>query len=168
MGLLQTCSFSLHNFTRCQLMDWSYRLLVDYCVVFISCLNSHSDGTHLLRRNHWWGRDVLLNFSKSVLMKKQTSLHFGLPEREYIFSKFSFWVNYSFKSNFPKISFLSCIEPDTSVAITYTKLSSFIPIYILMILQRGLFIHNLPDFVQIVLLKTLFFSGCWQYFLIHG
>ncbi len=28
-------------------------LLVDYCDVFISCLDSHSDGTHSLQRTHW-------------------------------------------------------------------------------------------------------------------
>ncbi len=27
--------------------------LVDYCDVFISCSNSHSDGTHSLQRIHW-------------------------------------------------------------------------------------------------------------------
>ncbi len=33
---------------------------------------------------------VMLNFSKSVLMKKQSHLHLGWPEGEYIFSTFSF------------------------------------------------------------------------------
>ncbi len=32
------------------LMDWSG---VDYCDVFISCLDSHSDGTHSLQSIHW-------------------------------------------------------------------------------------------------------------------
>ncbi len=38
-------------------MDWSD---VDYCDVFISCLGSHSDGTHSLQNIHWWakGKDV--------------------------------------------------------------------------------------------------------------
>ncbi len=45
-------------------MDW--RLLVDYCDVFISCLDSHSDGTHSLQRIHWRACDVMLNFAKSV------------------------------------------------------------------------------------------------------
>ncbi len=44
------------------LMDWSG---VDYCDVFISCLDSHSDGTHSLQRIHWWASDVMLNFSNS-------------------------------------------------------------------------------------------------------
>ncbi len=39
---------------------------MDYCDVFISCLNSHSDGTHSLHK------------------------HFGWPEAEYIFSMFIF------------------------------------------------------------------------------
>ncbi len=29
-------------------------LLVDYCEVFISCLDSRSDGTHSLQRIQWW------------------------------------------------------------------------------------------------------------------
>ncbi len=33
------------HFTRNELMNWSR---VDYCDVFISCLDSHSDGTHSL------------------------------------------------------------------------------------------------------------------------
>ncbi len=38
------------HFTRCELMDWRG---VGYCDVFISCLDSHSDGTHSLQRIHW-------------------------------------------------------------------------------------------------------------------
>ncbi len=33
-------------------LEWC-GLLVDYCDVFISCLDSHSDGTHSLQRIHW-------------------------------------------------------------------------------------------------------------------
>ncbi len=55
----------------CLLLKWSD---VDYllwccvtcvccCDVFISCLDSHSDGTHSLQRIHWWARDVMLHFS---------------------------------------------------------------------------------------------------------
>ncbi len=50
-------------------------LLVDYCDVFISSLNTHSDGTHSLQRIHWWASDIMLNFFKSVMMKKQTHLN---------------------------------------------------------------------------------------------
>ncbi len=46
-------------------------LHMDYCDVFSSCLNSHSDGTHLLLRTHLWASDIMLFlFSKPVPMKK--------------------------------------------------------------------------------------------------
>ncbi len=47
---------------------------------FISCLDSHYDGTHSLQRINWWARYVMLHFSKSVLMKKQTHLYLRWPE----------------------------------------------------------------------------------------
>ncbi len=47
---LQTCSLWLHNMLTDGL-EWCI-LLVDYCDVFISCLDSHSDGTHSLQRIH--------------------------------------------------------------------------------------------------------------------
>ncbi len=80
-------SFSLHK----MLIDGleSCGLLVDYCDVFISCLNSHSNGTHSLQMILWWASDVMQNFSKFI-MKEQTHLHVGWPEGESVFSKFSF------------------------------------------------------------------------------
>ncbi len=63
-------------------MDWSH--VVDYCGVFISCLDSHSDGTHSLQRIHWWATDVMLNFSKSILMKKQAHIQLGLRVSTYL------------------------------------------------------------------------------------
>ncbi len=33
-------------------LEWC-GLFVDYCDVLISCLDSHSDGTHSLQRIHW-------------------------------------------------------------------------------------------------------------------
>ncbi len=68
----------------------------DYCDVFISCLDSHSDGTHSLQRIHWWASDAMLNLFKSVPLKKQTQI-------ETFWSKVSanvFWVNYSFNISF--------------------------------------------------------------------
>ncbi len=58
------------------LMDWSG---VDYLwiIVMFFIYFTHSDGTHSLQRIHWWATDVMLNISKSVLMKKQTHLHCG-------------------------------------------------------------------------------------------
>ncbi len=39
-------------------------LLMNYCdIFFISCLESHSDGTHPLQRIHWWILYVMLHFS---------------------------------------------------------------------------------------------------------
>ncbi len=60
-------------------MDWRG---VDYWDVFISCLDSHSDGTHSLQSIHWWASDV--HFFRSVLTKKQTHLHLGWPEGEQV------------------------------------------------------------------------------------
>ncbi len=54
---LQTCSFSFLK-TLTDGVEWC-GLLVDYCDVFISCLDSHSNGTHSLQC------DAMLHFSKS-------------------------------------------------------------------------------------------------------
>ncbi len=43
-------------------MDWSG---VNYCDVFISFLDSHTDGTHSLQSIRFWASDVMLHFSKS-------------------------------------------------------------------------------------------------------
>ncbi len=56
-------------------MDWSG---VDYCDVFISCLDSHSDGTHSLQSIHWWASNVMLNISKYVPKKSEYVLYTGL------------------------------------------------------------------------------------------
>ncbi len=47
---------------------------------FISCLDSHSDGTHSLQSIHWWASDP--NATSPNLMKKQTHLHLGWSEDE--------------------------------------------------------------------------------------
>ncbi len=66
-------------------------VLVDYCTVFISHLNSHSGGTH------WWASEVMQNFSKSVPMKKKlVYILDGLKVRQFSANS-HFWVNYSFK-----------------------------------------------------------------------
>ncbi len=86
--LLKTRSFCLLK-TLITALEWC-GLLVDYCDVFISCLDSHSDGTHSLQRIHWWASDVMLNYSKSVLMKKQTHLHLRMSKCS---ANFYFGVN---------------------------------------------------------------------------
>ncbi len=69
--LSQTRSFSLHTMLMAGLE--SCGILVDYCDVFIS-LDSHSDGTHSLQMIYWSANDVMLIFSKTLSMKKQTHL----------------------------------------------------------------------------------------------
>ncbi len=39
---------------------------MDYCVVYISCLDSHSDGTHSLQRIHWGTSDIMIHLSNSI------------------------------------------------------------------------------------------------------
>ncbi len=62
--LIQTCIF---------LINWSIRFVWINHYVFISCLDSHSDSTHSLQKIHWWASDVMLNFSRSVRMKTNSS-----------------------------------------------------------------------------------------------
>ncbi len=40
---------------------------------------------------HYWESDIIHDFSKSLLMKKQTHLHVGWPEGEYIFQFTHIW-----------------------------------------------------------------------------
>ncbi len=42
-----------------------------HCFILFYCW-THSDGIHSLQMIHWWTTDVMLNFSKSVSMRKQT------------------------------------------------------------------------------------------------
>ncbi len=55
---------------------------MEYCDVFISFLDSHSDGTHSLQSNP-------LEI-KSVPVRKQNHLHLRSPDGDYILRKFSF------------------------------------------------------------------------------
>ncbi len=61
-------------FSRHYLMDWSG---VDHCDVFISCLDSYSDGTHSLQSIHCWASDVMLHFSKSDEDTNSSTLTFN-------------------------------------------------------------------------------------------
>ncbi len=84
--LLQTHSFSLHKMLTVGL-EWC-GLLVDYCDVFISCWTLILTAPIHCRGSNRWASDVMCNFSKSVLMKKQTHLHLEWPEDESIPFKF--------------------------------------------------------------------------------
>ncbi len=69
-------------------MDWSG---VNYLwIIVISCLDSHSDGTHSLQRIHWWSSDLMLNFSK-FCSNEETISSISLQ----ISANFHFWVNYT-------------------------------------------------------------------------
>ncbi len=104
---LQTCSFSFHK-TLINGLE-SCELFVDYCDVCISCLDYHSDGTHSLQRIHWWASDVMLNFSKSVLMKNKFIyiLH-GLRVSTFS-ANFHFWLTIPLKPEIKKIVTFSVI-----------------------------------------------------------
>ncbi len=93
------CLIQIRNFLLNKILidglAW-FGLLVDYCDVFISCLDSHSDGIHLLQMIHWWASDVMLNFSKycifwCMFIYILESLRVNpFSEKNY------FWVNHSF------------------------------------------------------------------------
>ncbi len=62
-----------------------------------SCASCEVKGTQSLQRIHWWTNYVMIHFSKSVLMKKQTHIHLAWFEVSTFSAYFHFWVNYSFK-----------------------------------------------------------------------
>ncbi len=72
---------------------------MNHCDVFISCLDSHSDGTHSLQSIHCRASDGMIHFSKSALMKIQTHSHLGWPESEYTGGRCSFWGELFLKIN---------------------------------------------------------------------
>ncbi len=93
ISFLQTCSFLLYKTVINRLVPF------DYCGL-LWCFNQLF-GLSFWR--HPFTADdplvnVMLNFFKSVLMKKQTHLGWS----EYIFSKCSFWVNCSFYTKISK------------------------------------------------------------------
>ncbi len=76
---------------------WSVHVFVYYDSdnMMKRCLNSHSDGTHSVQKIHWWASDVILNFIKSVLLKKQTHQH-GWPEL-FLYRKTNIIYVYNYK-----------------------------------------------------------------------
>ncbi len=108
-------------------LEWC-GLLVDYYDVFISCLDSHSDGTHSLQRKHWWARDVMLNFYKSVLTTNQTHLIYilGWPEGEYIFI---FGLTILFKNIYIKGAFHTSFFPHSFLSLSMMYVHTQICVY---------------------------------------
>ncbi len=72
--LMELFNTNMQLFTSLD-VNWGTGVVWITCDVFISCLNTHSDGTHSLQKIHWWASDIMRSFSKSVLIKKQTHLH---------------------------------------------------------------------------------------------
>ncbi len=76
-------------------LEWC-GFLVDYCDVFISCLDSHSDGTHSLQSIHCWDSDTMLHFSKSDEETNSSTSWMAWGWGHFL-ANFHFWFNYSFK-----------------------------------------------------------------------
>ncbi len=106
------------------LIDWleSCWLLVNY---FISCLDSHSDGTHLLQMIHCWASDVMLHFYESVPMKKQTHLHLGLRGNTFS-ANVNFWLNYICNAYKILTHILFFLGPENRLNYVYSKYIFFL------------------------------------------
>ncbi len=91
--LLQTHSFLRHKTVFNGLETCG--LLVNYCDVFISCLDSHSDGTHSLQMIHFWGSDVGWSYFSSNLFPWRNKLIYILDGLGGVHCKpfFLFFVN---------------------------------------------------------------------------
>ncbi len=110
---LWTISFRIPFFLNTLILNWFLRrcsfllskMLIDgleFIVMFLSAAlsvlsDSHSDSTHALPRIHGWARNVMLRFTKSVWWSNSSSS--WMASGWVHFSKFSFWVNYSFTKN---------------------------------------------------------------------
>ncbi len=89
------CSFSLHKLIN------GLELAYLWIIVFIRCLDTHSDGTHSLQRIHWWASDVMLNSPNLfrwrliyILDDLGILIHF---QPFFFFFFFFFFVSYSCK-----------------------------------------------------------------------
>ncbi len=81
--------------TNIQLFE-SCRLVVDYCDVFISCLDSHSDGTHSLDPlvSKWCNNKLISeNFNELITF----------------LAVFNIWVNYSFNCSLKAHQIKFCV-----------------------------------------------------------
>ncbi len=99
--------------------SFSCELLVDYCDVFVSCLASHSDGTHSLQISHWWASDVcMLKSSKSDLMNKLlTRFHFCLKVSTFP-ANIHFFVSYCLRQ-YTNMLYLIIINCDWQLTMTF-------------------------------------------------
>ncbi len=74
----------MQRFTS-QDFNWTTKAML-WIIVFISCLDSHSDGTHSLYRGEWYNA----NFLQICSNEKKNHLNFGWPEGEYFQQMFIF------------------------------------------------------------------------------
>ncbi len=69
------CTKIKHRLTAKRFQNCSKQIcFVDYCDVFISCLDFHSVGTHSLQRIHWWA-SFQVKYSPKVLFRTILYLH---------------------------------------------------------------------------------------------
>ncbi len=68
-----------------------------FYTLFISCLDSYSDGTHSLKKIHWWTSAVMIHFSDVKICSEEetNSSTSWMAWCEYFFSKVK-CLNYSF------------------------------------------------------------------------
>ncbi len=111
-------TFSLvHSFSLLRMLiaglEWS-GLFVDYCGVFISCLDSHSDGTHSTAEDplmsKWWNATFLQIWSNEET-NSSTSLILN----------FNFWMNYAFILNYIQNSLWKIYNPKSEKVGTVWK-----------------------------------------------
>ncbi len=92
-NVLQTCSFSLHKTIIDGVESW-------IIVMFISCLDSYSDGTHSLQMIHWWASDAMVNFSNLVQWRNNLIYILHCLRVSTCSANSHFWASYSFKIHF--------------------------------------------------------------------
>ncbi len=59
-------------------------------LMFISCLDCHSDGTHSLQRIHWWASDAMVHFFKSAQSVQLIYILDGLRASKFSANSFFF------------------------------------------------------------------------------
>ncbi len=69
-------------------VNWCTGVVWITCDVVISCLDSHSDGTHSLQSIHCWTSDAMLHFSKSYIETNSSTswMTRGWVNHQHIFS----------------------------------------------------------------------------------
>ncbi len=114
------------NFKRHSFMDWGCDLLVDYCDVFISFLDSHSDGTHSQHRNasflnffFWWiNKRIYISDGLRANLQQFFIFEWTIPLKCQFLKIFRHFVNCTF------ISFLQLSKPQCCWQTLMTSITS--------------------------------------------